>query len=102
MAEPLAGFLQQILRDGDVDQRRVDVPVTQIGREEVQPVLRVDAGSIPFKDPVHDHRVPQVMHARPRPPGRRLEPSAAHDVGDHRGDRLRGVVAFEVALPEQR
>src|SRR5580700_5042390 len=62
--EPLICVMQQVLGDGDVDQSRVDIPMTEIGREERQAILRVDARPVPFEDPVHDHRVAQVMNAR--------------------------------------
>jgi hypothetical protein len=39
--------------------------VAQIGCQERQPFLRIDAGAIPREDAVHDHRVSQVMNARP-------------------------------------
>ena len=32
--------MQQVLRDRDVDQRRVDIPMAKIGREERQAILR--------------------------------------------------------------
>src|SRR3546814_15204203 len=44
--EAFACFLQQILRDGDVDQRGVDIPVAHEGGAEVQLVLRIDAGPV--------------------------------------------------------
>ncbi len=55
--EPLVGVMKEVLRDGDVDQGGVDIPMAKIGREERQAILRVDARPIPFEDPVHDHRV---------------------------------------------
>src|SRR3546814_3412548 len=62
--EAFACFLQQILRDGDVDQRGVDIPVAHVGGEEVQLVLRIDAGPVPLEYPVDDHRMAQIVNAR--------------------------------------
>src|SRR5271154_4221813 len=66
-AEPLTCLVQKILRHGDVHERRMDIAVPEIGREERQLVLRIDAGAIPFEHAVHHERVTQVMNARPRP-----------------------------------
>jgi hypothetical protein len=41
--------MQQVLRDGDVDQSGVDIPMTEVGREERQSILRIDPQAVPFK-----------------------------------------------------
>ena len=56
-AEALAGLLQKVLRDRDVDQCRMYIAVPEIGRQERQAVLSINAGPVPFKNAVHDERV---------------------------------------------
>src|SRR4051812_26611272 len=62
-AESLVCVLQQILRDGDVHQSRMNVAVPKVSRQERQFVLRVDPGSIPLENAVHYHRVAQIVNA---------------------------------------
>jgi hypothetical protein len=40
-AEALTCLVEKILRHGDVNERRMDIAVPQIGREERQLVLRI-------------------------------------------------------------
>ena len=93
--------MQQVLRDRDVDQRGVDIPVAEVGREERQTILRVDARPVPFEDPVHDHRVPQVVQTRSRSPLRWLQPGAAYNVNEQPGDGLLRVAGTPLLVPEQ-
>src|ERR1700752_5226652 len=55
-AEALTCLVEKILRHGDVNERRMDIAVPQIGREERQLVLRIDAGAITFENAVHHER----------------------------------------------
>src|SRR5713101_3668302 len=64
-AEALTCLVEKVLRHRDVDERRMDIAVPEVGREELQPFLWIDAGAIPFKNAVHHERVTQVMNARP-------------------------------------
>ena len=41
--EAVACLLQEILRDRDVDERRMDIAMPEVGREERQLILRIDA-----------------------------------------------------------
>ena len=94
--------MQQVLRDGDVDQGGVDIPVAQVGREERQAILRIDAGPVPFEDPVHDHRVAQVVETRTGSPRAGLQLSPANDVDEQPSDGLLGVYwCTALLVPEQ-
>ena len=75
--------------------------MTEIGREERQAILRVDARSVPFEDPVHDHRVAQIMNARPCFSSQWLQPRSAYDVREQPSDHFRCVMAIASLVPEQ-
>jgi hypothetical protein len=75
-SEALAGLLQEVLSDGDVDQRRVDIAVPEIGRQERKFVLRIDARAVPFENAVHHKRVAEVVDTRTGFALRRLDPGA--------------------------
>src|SRR5689334_21722914 len=60
--ETLARLLQQFLGDGEVDQGRVDVLVPEIGGQVGEPMLRIDAGSIPRQHAMDHKGVTKVMH----------------------------------------
>src|SRR4029077_6330226 len=93
--------MQKVLRDSDVDQRRVDISMAEIGCEERQTILWVDARLVPFEDPVHDHRVPQVVQARTCSPLRRFQPGTAYDVNKQPSDGLFRIVGATLLVPEQ-
>ena len=65
--EASARLTEQLLRYGQVDERRVDVAMTEVGREVRQARLRIDPVAIPREHPMHDEAVAQVVHAWPRP-----------------------------------
>ena len=99
--EAFACLLQEFLGDRDVDQRRVDIAVTQIGREERQPILRIDAGAVPLENAVHDERVTQVVNARTNLAFRRLDPGTPQDIDKASRYGLRGVAIVPLIMPEQ-
>ena len=99
--EALVCLLQEILGDGDIDQRRMDIAVPEIGRQERELVLRIDAGAIPLQNAVHDHRVTQVVNARTSLALRRLDPGAPQYVDEARCDALRRVACVSLIVPEQ-
>ena len=88
VTEALVCLLQEILRDRDVDQRRMDIAVPEIGRQEWKLVLRIDAGAIPFENAIHDHGVTQVVNARTGLALRRLDPGTPQDVDEPPCDAL--------------
>jgi hypothetical protein len=55
--------------------------VAEVGRQERQLILRIDAGAIPREDTVHNHRVTQVMNARPRLASWRLKAGVVEIAG---------------------
>lgn len=78
-AETFARQTEQLLGDGQIDERRVDVAVPEIGGEVGQPALRVDPQPVPLEHAVDDERVPQVVDARPATSRLRLEAGGADD-----------------------
>jgi hypothetical protein len=56
-AESLARQAEQLLSDGEIDERRVDVAVPEVGGEVGQPALWVDPVPVPLKHAVDDERV---------------------------------------------
>lgn len=84
--EALVGETEQLLGDREVDQGRVDVTVTEVGREVGQPALRVDALPVPLEHPMDDEGVAQVVDARATAASFRLEACRA----DHTAQQLLG------------
>src|SRR5260370_11501875 len=100
-AEALTRLVEKLLRHRYVNERRMDIPVAQIGCKERQPFLRIDAGAIPREDAVHDHRVSQVMNARPGLASRRLKAGSPQYVDEQPHDRLGRVTRSVLVMPEQ-
>ena len=98
--EALVCLLQEILRDRDIDQRRMDITVPKIGRQEWKLVLRIDAGPIPFQNAVHDHQVMQVVDARTDLALRRLDPGAPQYADEAPCDAMRSVACVSLIVPE--
>src|SRR5450756_739582 len=94
-------LLKEFLGDRDVNQRRVDIAVPQICREEWKLVLRIDAGAVPFENAVHHKRVTQVVDARASLAFRRLESGTPQDVDKATGDGVRRVARIALIVPEQ-
>lgn len=99
--EALVCLLQDILSDGDIDQRRMDIAVSEIGRQEWKLVLRIDAGAIPFQNAVHDHRVTQVVDARTGLALRRFDPGTPQYIDEPICDAMRSVACVSLIVPEQ-
>lgn len=78
-AESLARQAEQLLGDGEVDERRVDVAVPEVGGEVGQPALRVDPLPVPLEHAVNDERVTQVVDAWSAPTNIRLETGRVND-----------------------
>ena len=100
-SESLVCLLQDILSDGDIDQRRMDIVVPEIGRQERKLVLRIDAGAIPLENAVHHHRVTQVVNARTGLALRRLDPGTPQYIDEPIGDAMRSVAGVSLIVPEQ-
>lgn len=99
-SETLACQTEQLLGDGEIDERRVDVAVPEIRREVGQPALRVDPLPVPLEHPVDDKRVSQIVNAGPATARLRLEASGADDAAQELLGSDVGVAARLVA--EQR
>ena len=78
-AEAFAGQAEQLLGNGEVDERRVNVAVPEVGREEGQSALRVDPFAIPLEHAVNDEGVAQVVDTRSAPADIRLEAGCVDD-----------------------
>lgn len=78
-AETLARQAEQLLGDGEVDKRRVDVAVPEIGGEVGQPALRVDPFPVPLEHAVNDEGVAQIVDAWSAPTNVRLEAGRVDD-----------------------
>lgn len=78
-AKSLARQAEQLLSDGEIDERRVDVAVPEVGGEVGQTALWVDPLLVPLKHAVDDERVAQVVDARPATASLRLEAGGADD-----------------------
>jgi hypothetical protein len=76
-----AGFLQQILRDREIHQCRVDILVPQPGRQVMESLLRIDAFAVPRQHAVDHKGMPQIMDPRPPAALCRLETRLANDLG---------------------
>ena len=72
-AEKLRGVLQQLTRDGDIDQCGMNALVAKVGGEVRQPWLRIDTLSVPVQHPMHNERVAKIVYARADTPAGRLE-----------------------------
>src|SRR5216684_451206 len=100
-AEALPCPVGKVLRHPDLDERRMDIAVPEVGREELQPFLWIDAGAIPFKNAVHHERVTQVMNARPGLASWRLKAGSPQYVDEQPSDTLGGVAHSVLVMPEQ-
>lgn len=78
-AESLARKAEQLLGDGEVDERRVDVAVPEVGGEVGQPALRVDPLPVPLEHAVNHEGVAQVVDAWSAPTGVGLEAGRVND-----------------------
>jgi hypothetical protein len=56
-SETLVGVLKQFLRNGEIDQRGMNVAVTEIGGQIGQPGLGVDPLLVPHRHPMDDKGV---------------------------------------------
>ena len=90
-AEALPGLLQQILRDRDIDQRRMDIAVPEVGRQVRKAILRIDAGAVPVENPVHDERVTNVVNTGADLSLEWFDAGAPQDVDEQPRNALRGV-----------
>ena len=62
-SETLVGVLKQFLRNGEINQRGMNVAVTEIGGQIRQPGLRVDPLLVPLSHPMDDKGVAQIVNA---------------------------------------
>ena len=99
--ESFVCFLQDFLGDRDVNQRRVDIAVTQICREEWKFLLRIDTGAVPLENAVHHERMSQVVDARASLASRRLNSGTPQDVDEAPCDAVRRVARVALIVPEQ-
>src|SRR5260370_40052478 len=53
-AEALTCLVAKALRHRDVDERRMDIAVPEVGRRDLPPFLAIHACAIPFTTAVHD------------------------------------------------
>src|SRR6266851_10516466 len=79
----------------------MDIPVPEIGRQERELVLRVDAGAIPLENAVHHHRVTQVVNAWTGLALRRLNPGTPQYIDEPIRYAMRGVARVSLIVPEQ-
>src|SRR5260370_11061517 len=99
--EAFVCLLQDFLGDRDVNQRRVDIAVTQICREEWKLILRIDAGAVPLENAVHHERMTQVVDSRASLAFRRLNSGTPQDVDEAPCDAMRRVARIALIVPEQ-
>src|SRR5258707_12343512 len=99
--EAFVCMLQDFLGDCDVNQRRVDIAVTQICREEWKLILRIDAGAVPLENAVHHERMTQIVDARASLAFRRLNSGTPHEVDEAPCDAMRRVASVALIVPEQ-
>src|SRR5215471_2197020 len=64
-SETFVGVLKQFLRNSEIDQRGMNIAVTEICREIRQPGLRVDPLFVPLRHPMDDEGVAQIVDTRP-------------------------------------
>ena len=72
-AEALRGVLQQLTRDGDIDECGMNALVAKVGGEVWQPWLRIDTLSVPVQHPMDNECVPKIVYTRPDASTCRLE-----------------------------
>ncbi len=78
-AEAFARQIEQLPSNREIDERRVDVAVPEVGREVGQPTLRVDPFAVPLDHAVNDEGVAQVVDTWSAPADIRLEASRVDD-----------------------
>src|SRR5260221_11007344 len=98
--EAFVCMLQDFLGDCDVNQRRVDIAVTQIGREEWKLILRIDAGAVPLENAVHHERMTQIVDARASLAFRRLNSGTPQDVDYAPWDAIGRLARVALTCPE--
>jgi hypothetical protein len=60
-AEAFVRQAEQLLRDGQIDQRGMDAAVTEVGREVGQLALGVDPLAVPLEHPMDDKGVAEIV-----------------------------------------
>ena len=75
-------MLQQLLGDGQIDERRMNVPVTEVGGKIGQAALRINSLTVPSGYAVNNESVPQVVNARPTPTGPSVQPGSTNDMAE--------------------
>ena len=94
-------MLKKLLRDGEVDQRRVDVFVAEVCGQVREARLRIDPLSIPSQHAVEHKGVPEVVNARAYLAVLRLDPGTSkHADQQLAGHHLR-VSSGRLRMPEQ-
>ena len=63
-AKSFAGLLKQILGNGEVHQRRVDIFVPEIGGQVREARLRIDALAVPGEHAACDEGMAKIVYAR--------------------------------------
>ena len=78
-SEPLVCLLKQFLCDRQVNQRRVDIAMTEVRRQMSQTSLRVDSLLVPLRHTMNDERVSKIVDARATAAGVSVHASEADD-----------------------
>ena len=78
-SEPLVCLLKQFLGDRQVNQRRVDIAMTEVRCQVSQTSLRVDSLLVPLRHSMNDECVSKIVDARATAAGVSVHASKADD-----------------------
>jgi hypothetical protein len=101
LAKALASLLQQLRRDREVHERRIDVFVTEVGRQIRQTRLGIDASVIPGQHAVDHKGVAKIMYAWARFPLGWLEARSSEHTDKQAFNRGPGVATLTLLMPEE-
>src|SRR5258708_170203 len=78
--KPRVGMLEKLLRDRQVNERRMDVEVAEIRSQVLETVLWVDSLAIPLGHPMDDERVPDIVNPWSTTAAARVHTGAADNI----------------------
>jgi hypothetical protein len=102
LAKPFTGVLQQVLCDGDIYERRVNVSVAEIRGKVWQTRLWINAVSVPSQHAVENKAVAEVMNTRSDLTVVRLYTRASEDPNQQLSRHDLRVSSSCLLVPEER